>query len=129
MRGEVFYVLAFYNGKVAKSKSIYFVKTQLDTSSRFSYTVRNSAGAKGGNRGGATIDFSYQLDDDMNVHLNWTITNGMPVETFEIERNNEMLANLQPNELTYTDINPGLGSYIYTLSVRYTNGTMDVVDV
>ena len=151
-KGEVYYLLAFYNGGVAaKSDEFYFVdaQTYIDTSTYSLYTNYSNAGvgkmsqstpmrgvevgggdgSGGGSGGGGLLNFTYTVDNFTNVFLRWNIAAAAPVESFQIERNGEMIAKLPPDARVYTDFNLELGDYIYTLTVFYQSGEIERADL
>jgi len=133
-RGEVYYLLAFYkNGTTAKSKSFYIPETQmyLDTVTQTVRTANNNSSRtnQGTSPTRGTGNFSYQLNSDGGVVLSWNIDEAMQAESFRIERNEEILANLPPDYRMYTDTNPGLGTHVYTLGIHYVGGMTEEVNL
>jgi len=123
IRGEVYYLLAFYDsGVVAQSKKLYIV--EIDTSISSLTTNSRSSGLGGRPSNGPEI-FSYHLENS-DVILAWdTVANGSTIQFFRIERNGKMIAELRPDVQTYRDDNLELGSYLYTLCVHYKNNNID----
>ena len=135
-KGEVFYLLAFYNKKkTGKSKEFYLAETQtyIDTSTRILYTNyqlgRTSQGMSRGIASGIE-NFSFSLENFTDVVLAWNIApSAGSIQFFRIERNGNMIAELPSIERTYTDGNLVLGYYIYTLQVYYDDGTIEVANL
>ena len=135
-RGELYYILAFYkNGKIAKSKEFYIPETQMyrdsvTNSLRIVYDSSKMSRNAQTNSTNRSLTIGYYLDNDNNVVINWMIAPaGMQVELLQIFRNDEIITDLPPDEQTYTDINPGLGSHVYTLQIYYENGMIEGLDL
>ncbi|MFA7401267.1 MAG: hypothetical protein WCZ21_01890 [Bacteroidales bacterium] len=72
---------------------------------------------------------NYNINNFYNVHLNWNITEGeiTPI-SYQILRNDSVIASIPENELAYIDSNLSVGNYIYKISAEFTDTTILIED-